>query len=261
MNRKQAQNETFIHICLFGAFRVLIIGDAEPVSCGSKGEALLCLLAMHSGRRLRREMLLEAVWPGSDDEQACQSLNALVHHLRKVLGEALDGASPICNSNGYYWLNLEAGIAVDLHCFDTFATAGNEQACAHNQAAAVENYLRAITRYEGDLCCDTSVSGVIERERLRARFLHMLCYVADYYFNEERYRSCLQYAEQLLRHDPCREDAHRLIMRCYVRQNERAQALRQYRLCAEILRSEFDMEPEPDTTALFDQARLDPASI
>ena len=50
-------------------------------------------------------------------------------------------------------------------------------------------------------------------------------------------------------------------MRCYVRQGERAEALHQYRLCVKILRTEYDTDPEPATTALFERVRHDPGSI
>jgi DNA-binding SARP family transcriptional activator len=72
---------------------------------------------------------------------------------------------------------------------------------------------------------------------------------------------CLEHAQCLLVHDPCREDAHRLAMRCYVRRGERAQAVQQYRLCEQILRAELDARPEHATMALFDQVRLNPDSV
>jgi DNA-binding SARP family transcriptional activator len=50
-------------------------------------------------------------------------------------------------------------------------------------------------------------------------------------------------------------------MRCHVRRGERSQALRQYRLCQQILRAEFDAAPEPATEALFEQVRLAPSAI
>jgi len=65
----------------------------------------------------------------------------------------------------------------------------------------------------------------------------------------------------VLQHDPCREDAHRLIMRCYLRRDQRAQALHQFRVCQSILSAEFDAAPEPVTVALFEQIRLDPAGV
>jgi hypothetical protein len=50
-------------------------------------------------------------------------------------------------------------------------------------------------------------------------------------------------------------------MRCHVRLGERAQALRQYRVCRQILEREFGALPEPSTQALFAQIRLDPGSV
>jgi DNA-binding SARP family transcriptional activator len=78
-----------------------------------------------------------------------------------------------------------------------------------------------------------------------------LARLADYFYLVADYPACLQYANRLLENDACREDAHRLLMRCLVRQGERAQALRQYRLCMHILHAEFDTVPERDTTRLF----------
>ena len=103
--------------------------------------------------------------------------------------------------------------------------------------------------------------AIIERERLRAMHLNLLAYLADDRFAAGDYQGCLEMAGRLLDGDPCREDAHRLVMRCHVRRGERAQALRQYLLCQQILRAEFDAAPEPATDALFEQARLDPSTI
>jgi DNA-binding SARP family transcriptional activator len=122
-------------------------------------------------------------------------------------------------------------------------------------------YHRAVDLYQGDLCVAPDPHAVIERERLRARYLTLLMRLADDHYRACHYELCQQYVQQLLRYDPCREDAHRLAMRCYVQVGERAQAFRQYRLCQELLRAEFDAPPEPATMTLFAQIRLDPAAI
>ena len=108
---------------------------------------------------------------------------------------------------------------------------------------------------------ETDVGSVLERERLRARFLSLLAYLADEQYRAGEYGACLAQAWRLLGHDPCREDAHRVVMRCYVQRGERAAALRHYHVCAHILRAEFDAAPEPATTALFDQIRLQSSGI
>jgi DNA-binding SARP family transcriptional activator len=102
---------------------------------------------------------------------------------------------------------------------------------------------------------------VIERERLRANFLTILAWLANRSYREADYSSALEYASRLLANDPCREDAHRVIMRAHVHRGERAQALRQYHLCEQVLRCEFDIAPETATTALFDRIRGAPETI
>jgi DNA-binding SARP family transcriptional activator len=108
---------------------------------------------------------------------------------------------------------------------------------------------------------ETDVGSLLERERLRARFLSLLGYLADERYDAGDYGACLEQAWRLLGHDPCREDAHRVVMRCYVQRGERAAALRHYQVCVHILHAEFDAAPEPATTALFDQIRLSPSRV
>jgi DNA-binding SARP family transcriptional activator len=63
--------------------------------------------------------------------------------------------------------------------------------------------------------------------------------------------------------DPCREDAHRLLMRCFFHQGRTYQACRQYESCCRVLRSTLDVEPACDTTRLYNAIRagseLEPA--
>ena len=85
--------------------------------------------------------------------------------------------------------------------------------------------------------------------------------LARYRFDHQDYAACTEIVYRLLHLDPRCEQAHRLLMRCYVRLGNRSIALRHYRVCTNILQSEFETAPEPDTTALFDQIRLDARSV
>ena len=248
-------------ICLLGNFYLLKMGQAVKVRSGGKAEALLCALALQSDYRVPRDTLLFMLWPKADSALANQSLNSLIYSLHKLLGDVIGGAAPVLHTDGYYQINIEAGVGVDVTYFDALADAGDHQAGLGNHGAAAEAYSRALHLYRGDLYTGTDLHAILERERLRACYLTLLTHLADYRYGEGDYTACLDYARRLLDTDPCREDAHRLIMRCHVRQGQRAQALRQYRLCQDILRTEFDVVPEPATTALFDKVRLDPDSI
>lgn len=254
-------HEWSILICLLGHFR-LLNGQHSMLACGGeRAEAFLGYLAIHSDNTVPREQLLALLWPESNPLLASQSLNSLVYAVRKELRNELGGAAPILQVNGAYRLNEEAGVGVDVALFERYAHAGERHARAGAQSAASVFYRRAIELYQGDLCLVPDPQAMVEREQLRARYLTVLMWLADHDYGEERFRACLGHVQRLLLFDPCREDAHRLAMRCYVHLGERAQAFRQYRLCTQLLMSEFGAVPEPATTTLYDQIRLDPASV
>jgi DNA-binding SARP family transcriptional activator len=250
-----------ILICLLGRFRLLRAGRPIAVPGRGKLESLLGILALRQVYSAPRELLLSVLWPNSDADLAGQSLNSLVYSLHKTLGKALGGPSPIVCAEGYYRLNVEAGVSSDVARFEALADAGDRHRNAEQIGTAMECYCQALKLYRGDLCLVTDVEFVIRRENLRARYLTILARLADYRYLQGDHSASLAYALKLLSGDPCREDAHRLIMRCYLRLGERAQALRQYRLCQEILRREFDAQPEPATTELFDRIRLEPGGV
>jgi DNA-binding SARP family transcriptional activator len=250
-----------ILICVLGRFSVLRCGVTVAVHSPHL-RALLHHLALEERHCLHRDALLDALWPNHDVTLARQSLNSLVYSLRKALGDALGGAMPVVYADGYYHLNLEAGVAVDATCFDSLADQAEHQRFADDAAGAMQLVSQAIELYHGDLqLVGSELRTIVERERLRNRYLMLLAQLAHDHFGANDYRRCLETIQRILDTDPCREDAHRLLMRCYVRQGQRAAALRQYQACVEILRLAFDALPEPTTTALFEQVRCDPAAV
>jgi DNA-binding SARP family transcriptional activator len=250
-----------ILICLLGNFRLMRAGQSVPINNRGKSHVLLSHLGLRYDRRVPQEQLIDVLWPTSEFAQARRSLNNLVYSLHKLLGDALDGAMPVLHEDGYYRLNREAGVGVDIVCFDALVSAGDQHARAGNGAAAAVCYNRAACFYRGDLCGDSDIHTVVERERLRNSYILVLAQLAHSQYHAGEYTTCLEYIWQLLAYDPCREDAHRLAMRCYVRSGHRAMALHQYQVCVDILRNEFDAVPEAATTALFNQIRLQPESL
>lgn len=243
---------------LLGTFRLLKAGCPISLRNAAKTRALLCYLALHDHFSASREQLLHSLWPASQNGSAGQSLNSLVYSLHRLLGDALRGAAPVVYADGYYYLNIEAGIAVDVARFDRLVSEGNLKARAGQPAAAVPLYEQAVQLYRGDLCSVSDVQSLLLCEALRAQYLRVLAELSDYYFDGQEYANCVLYAQRLLASDPCREDAHRTVMRCYMRQGQRAQALHHYRVCENILRTEYDVAPEAATLDLFQQIRTHP---
>jgi DNA-binding SARP family transcriptional activator len=248
-------------VCLLGRFRVLRPDQPGDDLVAGKAIGFLTALALHLETGVPREELLEMLWPERESEQAATLLHSLVYSLHRRLCRARRQADLVVFSNGSYALNQAAGVSTDVARFDRIVAEGNRQATAHQDATAADLYTQALALYRGDLVANADIYAVIERERLRASVLTVLAWLADRCYRQTDYAAALDHASRLLAYDPCREDAHRVVMRAHVRRGERAQALRQYRLCAEVLRREFDAPPETATTALFDRIRNDPAAL
>lgn len=248
-------------VCVLGTFRVLKAGKEIPLRIGGKTEALLAALALGENHRVSRRSLLGSLWPDGDEAKSAHALTSMVHALGETLKDVLAGAPPVLYVAGAYCINTRAGIGVDIADFDALASDAELQKRAGNIEASVDSSLAAIDLYRGDVCAVDDIHAVVERERLRARYLSLLVHLADDSFRRLDYPRALEFARRLIANDPCREDAHRLVMRAHVRLGERAQALRHFRTCEQILDAEFGAAPERVTVELFDRIRLDPDGI
>jgi DNA-binding SARP family transcriptional activator len=248
-------------ICLLGPFEILKLGEPVSLRSGGKTEQVFSCLALHPHAGIHREALIEHIWPDAPLGLASQCLNTLMHSLKAQLADALAGQSPILHAGSHYILNLDAGLGVDVLEFESAVDAGHRLLSAGSTAAAIESYEHAVVLYRGDLVAGSDISGLVERERLRAMCLTTLARLADAHFELANYEQVLHSSARLLGVDPCREDAHRMAMRVYVRLGMRAQALRQYQLCRTILNNEFDAVPEPATERLFHLIRTDPGRV
>ena len=83
----------------------------------------------------------------------------------------------------------------------------------------------------------------------------MLDRLSGLYFGQHQYGACVALCRQLVERDPCREDAHRRLMRCFTRQGQPHLALRQYQACADALHRDLGVDPDPATAALATQIR------
>ena len=250
-----------IQICLLGSFRLLKAGQPMSLRGGSKIEVLLAYLGLRSDECIARALLTELLWPDSDLPRAEHSFRSLLHSLQRQLGDVLGGAPLIVHSDGCYQLNRAAGVDTDIARFDALVQRGDQQAQLDYPAAAA-TYHQAIALYRGDLHVgEADVQAVLTREHLRSHFLALLLRLATLHFDHQQYLEAIELLRRLLYLDPCFEHAHRLLMRCYARLGQRSVAVHHYGLCRDILRSELDTTPDPETHALVDQIRREPHSV
>ncbi|WP_426241634.1 ATP-binding protein [Nocardioides sp. LHG3406-4] len=223
-----------VAINLLGGFSVVVDGRPVPAQAWTRrhAAALVKVLALRPGRRLPREQLMDILWPELLLDQAAPRLHKATHYARTALGVQ----SAVVLSGDAVTLLPEAQVVIDAELFDRAAAAVDPSAAAP-----------AIELYTGDLLPDDLYEpwADAERQRLRMRYLGLL-------------RATGRWSD-LLAAEPLDEEAHLCVVRQYVADGDRGQALRHLDSMAQLWRDELGVEPGAAARALLAQVRAMPA--
>ena len=247
-------------ICLLVQFQVMGRGGVLRNN-SQKAEQLLSTLALSPHQATARSFLLDVLWPDTNSVQSGVLLRGLLHKVRLWFAGLLNGQPLVVRDEDTFRLNLDAGVRVDMMEFERHVACGDQAVRWNKEAEALQHYADAAHLYRGDLLAYSCADVEIERERLRGLYLRATGHLAHQHFSDGDFLKAIDYAQRMLRTNPFHEDAHRVIMRSYARRNERGQALRQFQLCQSMLYSEFNIQPELETLALYELIRLHPARV
>ena len=202
-------------------------------------------------RPVHREMLMDLLWPGLGHGSARGNLNVCIYGARRALGGGSPGA--IVYREGFYALNPELRWAVDLDRFVRLAERTRRAADEGRTSDVVAAGWRAAGEYGGPLLEGESNSDWCTAERLRLHELLMRVFetVGETCLALDDLEGAVQALERALREDPCRESAHRALMRCFSRRGQRDLVVRQFKRCTALLDDELEVTPSQETTRLF----------
>jgi DNA-binding SARP family transcriptional activator len=136
-----------------------------------------------------------------------------------------------------------------------------EQMAAYRRAPAgslpaVEALGRAIDLYAGDYLVDCYRDWALRlRDDLQSQYVLALVALAEVLETRGEHTDAIQLYRRVLKVDDLREDVHRALMRCYAASGDRASAVRHYRQLRNLLDRELQVEPMPQTVALFEEIR------
>ena len=138
-----------MHIGLLGELEVLDDDGNEITIAGAKLRALLAVLALHVGRVVSAEHLVDALW-GEDPPAAVRNgLQGLASKLRRALGSA---DLVVMRGDGYV-LDLPPD-AIDVGQFEQRAADGRALAAAGELERAVDVLAEADSLWRGDPLAD-----------------------------------------------------------------------------------------------------------
>src|SRR5262245_18745139 len=232
-----------LSIALLGGLRVRL-GSGKPLSLSAKkAQALLAYLAVRQGERSTRDAVAALLWGDTGDTQARQNLRQTLVALRKALPRtALEVNGRTMSLNGW-------SVEVDVLRFERLAgrgsAAGAQQALAMYQGDLLEGFALREARFEDWL------RG--ERDRIRSHAIDAIERLSGRKVRRQAIDTAIRAGLRLLGVDPLQEPVHRSLMRLYLQSGRRAEALRQYRVCADTLQRELGVQPDVATRKLYEQ--------
>jgi DNA-binding SARP family transcriptional activator len=207
---------------------------------GRQGRLLLAYLVLHRSRPVRRDELIDALWPRTPPAAADTALRALISKLRRLLPDGvLDGRTELR-------LHLPADAFVDLeHAREAIHRAESAVAQANWHRAWSASMAPMFTARRGFLPDEDGEWIRDTRHELDALYLRALeCYAqACLGVGGTELPGAERSGRELTKLAPYRESGYRHLMRALAARGNTAEALRAYEELRTLLRDELGIAP------------------
>jgi predicted ATPase/DNA-binding SARP family transcriptional activator len=236
-----------MRVGLLGELEVLGDDDAGVVVTGAKQRALLAVLALHAGRPVAADVLVELLW-GEDPPPAVRNgLQGLVSKLRRALGST----DLVAMRGGGYVLEVPTE-AVDVHRYERLVAEGRVAAEADEPARAATLLAEAESLWRGDALGEFTYEDFASPTITRLSELRLAAVEErlEAELQLGRHQSVLGELEVLVGAHPLRERPRGLLMVALYRAGRQADALRTYQEGRRVLGEELGLDPGPELRQL-----------
>lgn len=249
-----------LQIDLLGPFQAVL--DSHPLDSfrTSKVQALLIYLLVETIEQpdsgIRREQVMALLWPDMPRKSALENLRQTLYQLRKALPEVAgsDGERVplVLSDRQHIWLNPEACYALDVARFTCLVEAGGREQLAEAAELYRDNFLADFYLEDSSAFEDWAAAW---RARLRRQMMDALDRLADTHLGRGEAEKAAAYARRQLALDKLRESAHRRLIKALGQMGWRAEAVRQYERCRQLLEEELGVAPMAETQAVLEAIR------
>lgn len=222
-----------------------------------KARQLFHLLLAHRGQFLPKTRIIDTLWPDLDLGTADGTFRVALNALNKALEPERQGKQEprfILRQGTAYGLAGHLDVWIDAAEFERCLDAA--QALEASGEDATELYRQALEHYEGDFLAEYPQYEAWcerERERLADRFVDGGLRLARLLAARADDAGSQAWATRVIARHPVAEEAYRLLMTAQYRQGDRAGAIRTYDRCVVALDDELDVDPMPETQALYER--------
>lgn len=252
-------------LSFLGPWQVILEGEAVTGFKYDKVRALLAYLAVEADRPHQREALIGLLWPELPEAAARNNLRQVLLTLRQALGDQTSDPPFLLTSRASIQFNTESDYTLDVTTFTELLVACRRHPHRHPTSCqtCARRLQQGVKLYRGSFLAEFFLPDsaafeewiLLKREWLQRQMLEAVAWLTTYYEQRGQYEQARQSAWRQLEIEPWLEAAHRQLMRLHLLSGDRNAALAQYAQCRRLLADELDVEPEAETTALYEQIR------
>jgi TolB-like protein/DNA-binding SARP family transcriptional activator len=235
-------------IYLVGNMRAVAPDGADFLPRGRKSRALLAYLCLAQGERVSRGRIVGLLWDRSAEAQARMSLRQSLSELNSSVNRHVPGLVEIERDSvrievGKCWVDALAILEASA---DASAHTGN----------LVEPYSERLLEDLGGITPSFDQWLTAERTRFEDRVRKILEAELDRLTERNaKPEARAAAARRLINFEPTHEGAVRSLMKAFAQMGDRAQAIREFERCRQMLQRMLDLPPSKETIAAYEAVR------
>ncbi|MDH4072598.1 MAG: hypothetical protein OEV41_05780 [Gammaproteobacteria bacterium] len=245
--------EKQLDIKLLGDFEIAF-GDRQVSRLETrKATSLFANLVLRPGQMISRDFLAETFWGGYGEKNARKALRTDLWRIKRLLASlgADENEYLHCDKDNIGF-NANAAFSVDVDIFQQTINpllVATPEELTSQDARNLKNCARL---YRGDLLQnDDSDWCALQRQELRALFLHVLELLMGYHERRHEWDRAIAYGHTLIRMDSLLEHIHFALMRCFAEKADRSTAIRYYQNLRSLLKNELGISPAPEIHVFY----------
>jgi TolB-like protein/DNA-binding SARP family transcriptional activator len=237
-------------IFLVGTMRAVAPGGADFLPRSRKTRGLLACLCFAQGERVSRSRLVGLLWDRSADPQARMSLRHSLSELNSIVNRHVPGLVEIDRDS----------IRVDVRkCWvDALAILEASADTTSNTSNLVQPFSERLLEDLDGITPSFDQWLAAERTRFEDRVRKILEGELDR-LTEQNAKPEVRAAaaRRLINFEPTHEGAVRSLMKAFAQMGDRAQAVREFERCRQVLLSVLDLPPSKETIAVYEDIRTE----
>lgn len=213
---------------------------------------VLAMLAVHPGRLVTVDELVDELWPENPPRSAAPNVRSYAANLRRAFDDIEESRGVLVRQGAGYRLTLEPD-RVDLFRFVCECRQARELLATSRPGRAAALLNQAVARWHGLMLADVPLGPVLTARRTaadeeRAAAIELL---ADIRIRAGQSELAIPLLRGQVQAHPLREHAHLLLVRALHQNGDLSGAVTAYRAARDVLLDELGVEPGAEFQRLY----------